>query len=101
MTGAIVVSKQQQRRKSDVRDNLVDRIVASRPQSEILASRKQINLYLRQYFRNVPYEDLTGRSAKIMGQAALSHLEFAATKRKKQSLLRIINPTATNRPLRS
>ena len=87
------MSKQQQRRKSDVRENLVDRIVASRPQSKILGSRKQINLFLRQYFRNVPYEDLHGRSAKIMAQAALKHLELAKVKRKKQSFLRIFNPT--------
>lgn len=84
--------KKQQRRKSDVRENLVDRIVASRPKSKILSSRKQINLFLRQYFRNVPFEDLSGRSPKIMAQAALAHLELAKTKRKKQSLLRIFNP---------
>ena len=84
--------RQQQRRKSDVRENLVDRIVASRPQSKILGGRKQIDLYLRQYFRNVPFEDLSGRSPKIMAQAALAHLELAKSKRKKQSLLRIFNP---------
>ena len=83
----------QQRRKSDIRESLVDQIVASKPQSKILGSRKQINLFLRQYFRNVPYEDLSGRSPTIMGQAALAHLELAKSKRKKESLLRIFNPT--------
>ena len=83
----------QQRRKSDVRESLVDRIVASRPKSKILGTRKQINLFLRQYFRNVPYEDLHGRPPAILARAALAHLELARVKRKKQSFLRIFNPT--------
>ena len=86
------MSKQQQRRRSDIRETLIDRILATKPRSKILADRKQIDLYLRQYFRNVPYEDLDGRSAKVLGQAALSHLDFAKTKRKGQSLIRIMNP---------
>ena len=88
------MSKLQQRRKSDVRENLIEGIVATRPKTRLLPSRKQIDLYLRQYFRNVPFEDLDGRSPKILAQAAISHLEFAKVKRKGQSLLRIFNPTA-------
>lgn len=87
------MSKQQQRRKSDVRETLVGRIVASRASSNVLAERKQINLFLRQYFRNVPYEDLHGRSPKIMARAALAHLEMGEIKSKNQPLLRIFNPT--------
>ena len=85
--------KQQQRRKSDVKEALVDRIVASRPQSKILGSRKQITLFLRQYFRNVPYEDLQGREPKAMARAALAHLEMAQSKRRNEPLVRIFNPT--------
>ena len=87
------MSRQQQRRKSDAREKLVERIVATRPQSKILKTRKEINLFLHQYFRNVPYEDIVDRSPKILAQAALSHLEFGKTKKKGRSLVRIFNPT--------
>ncbi len=42
---------------------------------------------------NVPVEDLRGRSEKIMARAAVDHLDFGATRRKRQPLLRIFNPT--------
>ena len=84
--------KQHQRRKSDIRESLIDRIIATKPRSKILADRKQIDLYLRQYFRTVPYEDLEGRSPTILGRAALSHLAFGSPKRKRESLIRIFNP---------
>ena len=87
------MSKKYQRRKSDFRVKLIDRIVASRPRSKALSDRKQINRFLRDYFRNVPYDDLAGRSPKIMGQAAMSHLEFGARKKPGQSFVRIFNPT--------
>ena len=88
------MSKHQQRRKSDVRDRLVEGIVAVRPKTNILDGRKQIDLYLRQYYRNVPFEDLEGRSPKILAQAAISHLELARGRQKRQSLLRVFNPDA-------
>ena len=86
------MSKKLQRRKSDVRAKLVDRIVASRPKSAVLGSRKQINLFLREYFRNVPFEDMEGRAPSAMATAALRHLELAKRKRKGQSLVSIFNP---------
>jgi glutamate dehydrogenase len=87
------VSKKQHRRSSDITDRLVDDVVASRPKSSLLSERKQINLFLRTYFSNVAFEDMQGRSPKIMAQAALSHLEFAKNKSKGQALVRIFNPT--------
>ncbi len=86
------MSKKLQRRKSDVRAKLVDRIVASRPKSAVLSSRKQINLFLREYFRNVPFEDMDGRAPAVMAGAALRHLELAKRKRKGESLVSIFNP---------
>jgi len=87
------VSRKPQRRKSDIREQLVDRIVATRPDSAVLKSRRQIDLYLRDFFRNVPYEDMDGRSPEIMARAAMAHLQFARKKRKGEALLHIFNPT--------
>lgn len=87
------MSRKQQRRRSDVRDQLVDRIVATRPNSAVLKNRSQINLYLREYFRNVPYEDMAGRSPRSLAHSALTHLELGRRKRKGQSMVSIFNPT--------
>jgi len=87
------VPKKPQRRSSDITDQLIDKIVASRPKSTLLSDRKQINRFLRKYFHNVAYEDMQGRSPKLMALAALSHIEFAKNRRKGQALVRIFNPT--------
>ena len=80
------VSKQPQRRVSDLTDHLLEQIIASRPRSKALSERKKINSWLRQYYGNVPVEDLQERSPQIMGQAALSHLDFAYTRKPGQPL---------------
>ena len=46
---------------------------------------------MRQYFVNVPFEDLVGRDEKIMARIALDHLQFSARRRRGQALLRIFN----------
>ena len=84
--------KKQLRRSSDFSERLVDEIVATRPTSPTLRDRAQIDDFLRQYFGNVPYEDMQGRSLTILGQAAVSHLEFARKRKPGQPLLRIFNP---------
>ena len=81
------------RRNTDISDKLVKEITASGVKSRLLEGRKQITLFLRQYFSNVAYEDMQGRAPKIMARAALSHLELAKTKRKGKALVRIFNPT--------
>ena len=81
------------RRGGDIREVIIDAIVASPVKSRILESTRQVKRYLRQYFANVPVEDLQGRSEKIMAKIALDHLEFAAKRRKGQALTRIFNPT--------
>ena len=86
--------KKQHRRSGDITDQMVDNIVASRPKSTVLRDRKQINLFLRNYFRNVAFEDLQGISPRLMARDALSHLEFAKNRQKGQALVRIFNPTA-------
>lgn len=87
-----LVSKQQQRRASDISDNIVNDIIATRPQSKSLGTRKDTHRFIRQYFADVPYEDLHGRSPVIMGQAAVSHLDFARVRKPNKALLRIYNP---------
>ena len=81
------------RRDSDAKERILDGILSSRVSSKILEGRAQIKRYLSQYFADVPVEDLQGRSEKIMAVIALEQLEFAATRKKEQLLLRIFNPT--------
>ena len=73
-------------------DNLIDEIVATKPRSTALKPGKETERFLHQYFANVPYEDMQGRSTEIMGQAAMSHLDFARVRKPGTALLRIFNP---------
>ena len=84
--------KKPQRRLGDFSDNLIDTIIATQPQSKSLGSRKAIDVFLHRYFKDVPYEDMHGRPPQIMGQAAVSHLEFARVRKPGTALLRIFNP---------
>ncbi len=86
--------KKQLRRSSDISERLIDELVATRAESKTLADHKQRDLFLRQYFGNVPVEDIQGRSLEKLAQAAMSHLDFAATRKPGQPLLRIDNPSA-------
>ncbi|MEQ8205153.1 MAG: NAD-glutamate dehydrogenase, partial [Woeseia sp.] len=88
------MSNRQHRRVSDLTDQLLDQIIASKPKSKALAERKQINAWLRQYFGNVPVEDLQNRTAKIVAQASMSHLDFAMKRKPGKPLLRIFNPNS-------
>jgi glutamate dehydrogenase len=87
------VSRQPHRRTSDITERLIGEIVAAKPASKTLKNREDIDSYLLRYFSAVPYEDMAGRSPKIMGQAALAHLEFAKARKPGQPELRIFNPT--------
>lgn len=82
-----------QRRVGDMKQSIVDGIVAARVQSKTLSNPSQTRQYLQQYVKNVPVEDLQGRSEAIMARVALEHLEFGAVRRRGQALLRIFNPT--------
>ena len=84
--------RQQQRRASDFSDNLIDEIVATKPRSTSLKSPRESESFLRQYFADVPYEDIHDRTPKIMGLAAASHLDFAKVRKPGTPLLRIFNP---------
>ena len=95
------VSRQQQRRNSDITDRLIGEIVAAKPASKTLKNRKDIDSYLRKYFSDVPYEDMAGRSPKIMGQAALAHLEFAKIRKPGKAVLRLFNPSEKQHGYRS
>ncbi|MDH3441150.1 MAG: NAD-glutamate dehydrogenase, partial [Gammaproteobacteria bacterium] len=86
------MSKQQQRRASDYSTNLIDEIVATKPRSETIKGAAATESFLRQYFADVPYEDIHDRTPKIMGLAAVSHLKFARVRKPGKALLRIFNP---------
>ena len=86
------MARNPQRRVSDISHSLVDEIVETKPRSPSLGPRKKTDLFLRRYFADVPFEDMQGRSPVIMGQAAVSHLEFARVRKPGQALLRIFNP---------
>ena len=87
------MTRHESRRGSDVKERILEAIIASRVQSKALSGRQQIKLYLGNYFADVPVEDLQGKPERVMARIALAHIEFGATRRKGQALLRIYNPT--------
>ena len=87
------MSKQPQRRASDMSEKLIAKIIATRPKSKLLTTRKRINAFLRIYYANVPVEDLQDKSDSILARAAISHLEFGGTRKQGESRLRIFNPS--------
>ena len=87
------MASKDQRRVGDIRQAIIDGIVGARVQSKTIRNSSQTKHYLEQYVKNVPVEDLQGRSETIMARVALDHLDFGANRRKGQALLRIYNPT--------
>ncbi len=79
------------RRSGDERQDIIDAILASKVSSNYLKKKSDIKRYLQQYFVDVPFDDLEGRSPQIMACVALDHLEFGAVRRPGQALLRIFN----------
>ena len=86
------MSRQQQRRASDSSDNLIDEIIASKPRCRRLGSARETKSFLRQYFEDVPNEDMHNRTPKNMGLAAVSHLDFGKIRKPGIPLLRVFNP---------
>jgi glutamate dehydrogenase len=87
------VSRKLLRRSTDLSERLVEEIVAISPVTSVLPDRRQVEVFLRQYFGNVPVEDMQGRSLEKLAQAAVSHLEFGARRMPGTALLRIFNPS--------
>lgn len=81
------------RRESDARQRIIEAIIAARATSPVLKSRPQTERFLRQYFRDVPIEDLQGRSESVMARIALDHLALGTVRKKGEPKLRIFNPT--------
>jgi glutamate dehydrogenase len=77
------VSRQQQRRNSDITDRLIGEIVAAKPASKTLKNRKDIDSYLRKYFSDV------------------AHLEFAKIRKPGKAVLRLFNPSEKQHGYRS
>ena len=53
--------RKQHRRSSDISEDIIDAIVASKPKSKSLSTPKETERFLRKYFADVPYEDMLGR----------------------------------------
>ncbi len=87
------MASKEHRRVGDMKQKIVDKITSAKVKSASLRKPAQTKLFLEQYVRNVPVEDLQGRSEEIMARAAIDHLEFGSRRRKGQALLRIFNPT--------
>src|SRR5690606_3197952 len=87
------VSRKLLRRSSDLAERLVEEIVATSPRTSALPDKRRVEVFLRQYFGNVPVEDMQGRGLAKLAQAAVSHLEFGATRAAGKALLRIYNPS--------
>ena len=87
------MTAKEQRRGADIRQVIVDEIVASKVTTASLKKPATIKRYLRQYFANVPVEDIQGRDEKVMARIALDQLEFGAKRRKGQALVRVFNAT--------
>jgi NAD-specific glutamate dehydrogenase len=87
------VASKDQRRVGDMKQTIVDGILAANVKSKSLGKPSQTRKFLKKYVENVPVEDLQGRSEAVMARAAIDHLEFGAVRRPGQALLRIFNPT--------
>ena len=85
------MTKKSNRRSGDERQDIIDAILTSQVSSTSLKKKSEIRRYLEQYFVDVPYEDLAGRSPEIMARAALDLLEFGAIRQPEQVCLRIFN----------
>ena len=81
------------RRSGDARQQIIDAILTSRASTRLLKKQSDSKRFLRQYFANVPYEDLEGRSEPVMARVAFDHLEFGAKRQRGEALLRIFNAT--------
>ena len=87
------MTAKEHRRGADIRQVIVDEIVASKVSTATLKKPAAIKRYLRQYFASVPVEDIQGRDEKVMARIALDQLEFGAKRRKGQAMVRIFNAT--------
>ncbi len=87
------MASKEHRRIGDLKKTIVDGIIAARVRSKTLKKPSHTRQFLRQYVKNVPVEDLQGRSEKLMARAAIDHLEFGARRRRGRALIRIFNPT--------
>ena len=62
------------RRSGDARQQIIDAILTSRTTSHALKKQSDVNRFLAQYFADIPFEDLEGRSETVMARVALDQL---------------------------
>jgi len=77
-----------------MRPSIIDQILQSKVRCKAIGSGAERKRFLRQYFADVPVEDLQDRSPQLMARAALDHLDFAMQRRSGQALLRVFNTTS-------
>ncbi len=81
------------RRSSDAREPILESIANEDVAGSPLKTKAQNKSFLRQYFADVPTDDLELQSPLELARIATSHLKFAAQRKKGQALVRIVNPT--------
>ena len=81
------------RRITDTRDSCIEAIVCcGRKLDRGDLGEAFAGDYIRQYYLNVPIEDLRDRSAENLAGAALSYLKFARSRREGAAKVRVYNP---------
>ena len=86
------MAQQKHRRRSDVKLQILDSIVAAKVSSSLLSTPQQKRAFLEQYYAFVPYDDLTERQPDALAGIAISHLEFARKRKPGEALVRVFNP---------
>ncbi len=84
-----------QRRLTDAKDRLLDKIVDHAVQTAAGNLGIDVARFVRQYYRNVSAEDLKQRNAADLSGAALTHLNFARERTPGKPGIRIFNPAPT------
>ncbi|MEO0576724.1 MAG: NAD-glutamate dehydrogenase [Pseudomonadota bacterium] len=81
------------RRLTDRQGDLLDRIYAAADSTGKLSDRRQLRVFLSEYYRNVSEEDVQELSAAALANAALAHLAHGFRLPPGTHRLRIYNPT--------
>ena len=82
-----------QRRQSDAKNRLIEKIIAKAKQMVSDDMPFNVSDYIRQFYRNVSVEDLRERDITDLAGAALSQLNLATNRKRGTPSLRIYNPT--------
>ncbi|MEO0411574.1 MAG: hypothetical protein AAF221_07030 [Pseudomonadota bacterium] len=82
-----------QRRGSDAKTRLLQKIVNEAKSMQGTDGRLSVAEFIRQYYGGVSSEDLRQRRSADLAGAALSHLTLSRSRRKNQIKVKVYNPT--------